>query len=77
MSVSLALQYMLIGLAVVASAVFVVQKQWPAVVRRVRIACALPLLRDGSSKLMQAVGHLIAPRPTATKAECGSCTSCT
>ncbi|MEO6365553.1 MAG: DUF6587 family protein [Luteimonas sp.] len=76
MSVSLALQYGLIMLAVGASAIFVVQKQWPAALRQARIAFALPLLREGSSKPMQALGRLIAPRPNAAKTGCGSCDSC-
>ncbi len=76
MSVSLALQYGLIMLAGVASAVFLVQKQWPVAVRQLRIACAVPLLREGSSKLMQRLGRLIAPKPNAANTGCGSCNSC-
>ena len=76
MDVSLVVQYLVIGLAVVASAAFVVRKQWPAAVRRARIACALPLLREGSSRTSRALGRRIAPRPSATEGACGSCDGC-
>ena len=77
MILSLALQYGLIGLAVVVSAAHFAHKQWPTAVRQLRVACALPLLREGSSKWMQTLGRWIAPMPLAVKKECGSCNSCT
>ncbi len=77
MTLALILQYVLIGFAVVISAAFLAQKQWPNVMRRLRIACALPLLRKNSSQPMQALGRLIAPRPNSVKTECGGCNSCT
>jgi len=76
MGLSLALQYGLIGLAIGISAVSFAHKQWPAAVRQLRVACALPLLREGSSKSMQTLGRWIAPVPLATKKECGRCNSC-
>ncbi len=76
MALALVLQYVLIGIVVVVSAAFLAQKQWPAAVRKLRVACALPLLRAGSGKPMQALGRLIAPAPLAAKTECGSCSSC-
>ncbi len=77
MTSALVLQYVLIGFAVVVSAAFFLQKQWPRAVRRLRVACALLLLRETANKPMQALGRWIAPKPGAVKAECGSCNSCT
>lgn len=77
MASSLALQYALVGLAVVVSALFLAQNQWPGAIRRLRVACALPLLREGRAKPLQTLGRLIAPKPTVAKTDCGSCNSCT
>lgn len=77
MAASLLLQYLLVGLAVVVSSAFVAQKQWPAAVRRLRIACAMPLLREGRARSLRGLGQWIAPKPIAANSECGSCNSCT
>jgi len=73
MAPGLLLQYVLIGLAVVASAVFVMRRQFPGTVRRLRIACALPLLREGRSGWMQRLGRWVAPAPRAGASSCGGC----
>lgn len=72
----LALQYLAIAVAVAASACFVMNKQFPAATRRLRIACALPLLREGRAGWVRAIGRHIAPPSAAIAAECGGCSSC-
>ena len=72
----LTLQYLVIATAVVASAWFVMKKQFPAATRRLRIACALPLLREGRADWVRMIGRRIAPPAAAMAAECGGCSSC-
>lgn len=76
MSAGLALQYAVIAVAVVASAGVVMQRQFPNATRRLRIACALPLLRDGAPAWIRGVGRWIAPAGVAAASHCGSCDSC-
>ena len=74
---ALALQYIVIALACVASAAFVLQKQWPQGVRRMRIACALPLVRETRPAWLRKVGKWIAPAAMAGGAGCDSgCDGC-
>jgi hypothetical protein len=61
MDPGLLLQYVLIALAVALSACYVAKRQWPGLVRRLRIACALPLLREGQAAWAHKVGRWIAP----------------
>lgn len=77
MSTSLLLQYLAIALAVLASAVFVLKRQFPGAVRRLRIACALPLVREGRPAWLRAAGKWVAP-PTslAGAGACGGCDNC-
>jgi len=70
------LQYLLIGAAALASAVVVMHKQFPSMTRRLRIALALPLLRDGAPSWLRCAGHAIAPAPRASGKNCGGCDSC-
>ncbi|MCL7713658.1 DUF6587 family protein [Stenotrophomonas mori] len=71
----LLLQYLLIALAVLASAWVVLKKQFPGTVRRVRGALALWLLRPQHPPRLQAWGRRLAP-PAATGGACGGCDSC-
>ena len=73
---SLTLQYVLIALAVAVSAWVVLKKQFPDVARRLRVALALPLLREGRPAWLRAFGKLIAPAPKAGGDGCGGCDSC-
>ena len=61
MHAGLLAQYVAIGLAVVASALFVLHSRWPAGVRRLRIACAVPLVREARPAWVRKVGKWIAP----------------
>lgn len=73
---SLTLQYLLIALAVTISAWVVFRKQAPNAARRLRVALALPLLRDGRPAWLRAFGKRIAPAPKASADGCGGCNSC-
>lgn len=75
MSASLLLQYTVIGLAVLASAAFVAKRQFPNATRRLRIACALPFVREGRPAWLRAIGRRIAP-PATLAGACGGCDSC-
>lgn len=76
MSTGLALQYIAIGLAVLASLVVVMRRQFPSATRRLRVACALPLLREGRPGWVQGLGRWIAPEGKASASACGGCDGC-
>jgi hypothetical protein len=75
-STSLLLQYAVIALAVLASVAVVMKRQFPNATRRLRVACALPLLREGRSGWMQALGRWIAPEAKSLANACGGCDGC-
>ena len=72
-------QYLVVALAVLASAAFVAQSRWPAGMRRLRIACALPLVREARPAWVRGVGKWIAPAAATGAAtcdpNCGGCSS--
>ena len=72
----LLLQYAIIALAVLASAWVVLKKQFPGVLRRVRSALALRLLKPQRSARMQALGRWLAPPASAGDSACGGCDGC-
>jgi len=76
MHAGMLVQYVVIALAVLLSAGFVVQKQFPAGVRRLRIACAVPLVREGRAPWLQRLGRWLAPAPRLGEGSCGGCNSC-
>lgn len=77
MSAFLLLQYAVIALAVLVSAAVVAKKQFPHATRRLRIACALPLVREDKPGWLRALGRRIAPPASLTSAgACGGCDSC-
>ena len=76
MSVPLLMEYVVIALAVLCSAGYVMHKQWPEVLRVVRIHCAVPLLRDGRASWLRSIGHAIAPMPRTGQSACGGCNTC-
>ena len=73
MDAGLLLQQALVGLAVVASAVYVFVTRFPAQFRRLRIGLALVLLRSPHA-FASRLGRRLAPAPTATR--CGGCDGC-
>ena len=76
MDASLALQYAIIAVAVVASAWVVLKKQFPGTVRKARGALALSLLRSGRPGWRQSLGRRIAPPASGGAGACGGCDSC-
>lgn len=76
MSVGLLAQYLVIALVVVASMAIVARSQFPAATRKLRIAIALPLLREGKPAWTKSLGRLLAPVPRGGSAGCGGCDSC-
>lgn len=76
MSAGLLAQYIVIALAVLVSAVVVMHKQFPNATRRLRIALALPLLRDGHPAWLRALAKKIAPPGQGAGKDCGGCNGC-
>ena len=75
-SLSLTLQYAAIAVAVIASAWVVLNKQFPAFARRLRIAIALPLVREGRPAWLRRLAKRIAPAPRSGADACRGCNSC-
>jgi hypothetical protein len=73
---SLVLQYIVVALAVIVSAVVVVQKQFPGAVRRLRTASALWLLREQRAPALRRLGYKLAPAASAAAPGCGGCSGC-
>ena len=76
MDAGLLMQYIVIALAVVASLAAVMHKQFPKATRDLRIALALPLLRERMPGWMKALGRRLAPAPRGGGSSCGGCDSC-
>ncbi|MEF9977114.1 MAG: DUF6587 family protein [Thermomonas sp.] len=76
MDAGLLAQYLVIALVVMASVAIVARSQFPAATRKLRIALALPLLRDGMPGWLKGVGRRIAPMPRGGGNGCGGCSSC-
>ncbi|HEY1136084.1 MAG TPA: DUF6587 family protein [Xanthomonadaceae bacterium] len=75
-SLSLALQYIVIAVAVLVSVWVVFRKQAPNAARRLRVAIALPLVREGRPGWMRAAGRKIAPASNTSADGCGGCSGC-
>ena len=73
-NLTLALQYALIGVAVVLSLWVVLNQQVPGAVRTLRMAVALRLLRGGRGWATR-LGRAIAPN-VADPGTCGGCNGC-
>lgn len=79
MTSGLLLQYVVVALAVALSAGYVARRQWPGLVRRLCIACAVPLLREGQAAWVRQVGRWIAPPAQGSDGDgdgCGGCGGC-
>lgn len=72
----LTLQYAVVALAVTLSAWVVLGKLWPDLLRRLRIALALPLVRETRPAWLRALGKRIAPAPKLQADGCGGCNDC-
>ena len=76
MAASPLLQYVIIALAVLVSAAVVMLKQFPNATRRLRIAVALPLLREGRPDWLRNLARKIAPVGSGGGKDCGGCNGC-
>ena len=74
MDAGLAVQYVLVALAVIASVVYVLRTRFPEATRRLRGWVAIRFIDSGSPRLAT-LGRRIAPAPRA-KDGCGSCGGC-
>lgn len=73
---SLALQYAVIGIAVLLAVIFVWRTRFPRSWRATRIAIAIPMLREGQPGWVQRIGRWIAPASALASGECGGCSGC-
>jgi hypothetical protein len=73
---ALALQYLIVAIAVAVSAWVVFRKQAPNAARRLRIALALPLVREGRPAWLRGLGRWIAPAAQDAAGACAGCTGC-
>ena len=76
MTAGLLVQYLVVALAVLFSVVVVMRKQFPNATRRLRIAMALPLLREGRPAWLRALAKKIAPPGQRGGKDCGGCNGC-
>lgn len=76
MTASLLLQYSVIAMAVLLSVWVVAKKQFPGSVRKLRVALALPLLREGKPAWMRAIGLRVSPVTQGGDSACGGCDNC-
>lgn len=76
MGAGLLLQYIVVALIVLFSAWVVLKKQFPGVVRTVRGAIALGLVKPQRAAWLQSLGRRIAPPVTGGAGACGGCDSC-
>ncbi|MBJ6979467.1 MULTISPECIES: DUF6587 family protein [unclassified Luteimonas] len=76
MEAGLALQYVVVAAVVALSAWMVLRRQFPLAARRLRVAVAIPMVRDGRPAWLRALGRRIAPPTPAGAKACGSCSGC-
>ncbi|MBO9711159.1 MAG: hypothetical protein J7521_23410 [Caulobacter sp.] len=76
MGLPLWLQYLVIGVVVLAALWIFVKKQMPGTLRRLRISLATPLVRDGRPDWMRALARRIAPPSQGGASSCGGCNDC-
>lgn len=69
-------QYIVIAVAVVVSAGFVLKRQFPGAVRKTRLAMVVPLVREGRPAWMRRLGRRIAPPVKSVGGSCGGCDGC-
>ncbi|MDR1076128.1 MAG: hypothetical protein LBL59_07525 [Xanthomonadaceae bacterium] len=76
MSLPMALQYVAVAILVLISGWVVLKKQFPNLLRRMRIALAIPMLREGKPVWVRRLGKWIAPVPASGGPGCGGCGGC-
>ena len=70
------IQWLIVGVAVALSALFVFRKYAPKTVRRWRQQTAIALMRDGKQGWRRELGLKIAPDPIAASKSCDGCDGC-
>lgn len=71
------LQYAIVGAIVIVALWIFAKKQLPGTLRRVRLALAAPLVREGRPAWMRALARRIAPPSKGGGASaCGGCDNC-
>ncbi|HVI59827.1 MAG TPA: DUF6587 family protein [Luteimonas sp.] len=76
MQAGLALQYVVVALAVLLAAWVVMKKQFPQATRRLRVAIAVPMVRERRPAWLRRLGIRIAPPGMAGGDGCGGCNGC-
>ena len=76
MDTSLLLQYIAVALAAIVSAWVVAKKQFPTGLRKLRVAIALPLLRENRAAWLRMLGRKVAPESLRRDAACGGFDGC-
>jgi hypothetical protein len=69
------LQELIVGVLVLGAAAFVMHDRAPALSRRLRVALAVPLVREGRPAWVGRMGRWIAP-PRLASNGCGGCSGC-
>lgn len=72
----LTVQYIVVGLVVALALWIFLKKQMPGTLRRLRLALAKPLVRDGRPAWMRALARRIAPPARGGGGACGGCDNC-
>ncbi|TWH08990.1 MULTISPECIES: DUF6587 family protein [Pseudoxanthomonas] len=70
------LQYVIVALVVLLALWMFLRRQFPGTVRRLRLALAAPLVRDGRPAWMRRLARLIAPAAGGGAGACGGCDAC-
>jgi hypothetical protein len=68
-------QHAMVALIVLGSAAYVLHVRAPGLSRRLRVALAVPLVREGRPAWMKRAGRWIAP-PRVASMGCGGCSGC-
>jgi hypothetical protein len=76
MVAGMVLQYAVVSAVVALSAWMVLRRQFPVATRRLRIALAIPLVREGRPRWLRRVGRRLAPPAVAGGKGCGACGGC-
>ena len=70
------LQYAIVAAVVLVALWIFFKKQMPGTLRRLRLALAAPLVREGRPDWMLALARRIAPPASGAGSSCGGCDGC-